>query len=416
MRKLALTIALAVGMTAPAFADIVKCQQGIDKNGSKLQASVIKALTKCEDGYRKAKLANVALATTATSCQTGLDKAINFSNIASAISKTKTGLDKLVPPLGTACTDVELGALGYLSTAQFGDRWARLILLNALRGAFDTQQALIQDFPNILSDLGAAGCALCATLGNTPPCVQTACDVDSANSPFETKVLTAPVGGNISGNTIVSGCEWQNVLPNEIGLIGTANLGLKPVVVLGNTVCNGSFRTLGVVSCAGSTMPKVSFSACQDSDTSDGDECTGDVCQASPAAGTGGACLTYTALPASTQGDAYVLATTRLRISSAVGPDGVACTPDDTYSATPAAIIPTTTGSAQASVLDYNNSNGNTQSEGPVSGAPITGPNACAKARSGTSSGLTLAGAFPGADTVGSPLQDTVTRVSIKCQ
>jgi hypothetical protein len=94
----------------------------------------------------------------------------------------------------------------------------------------------------------------------------------------------------------------------------------------------------------------------------------------------------------------------------------VACTPDDTYSATPAAIIPTTTGSAQASVLDYNNSNGSTQTEGPVSGAPITGPNACAKARSGSSSGLTLAGAFPGADTVGSPLQDTVTRVSIKCQ
>ena len=137
------------------------------------------------------------------------------------------------------------------------------------------------------------------------------------------------------------------------------------------------------------------------------------MCQAAPNASTGGACITYTSLPAAAQGDAYILSTTRLRISSASGPDGVACTPDDTYTATPANVIPTTTGSASASVLDYNNSNGNTQSEGPISGTP--GPS-CAVARSGSSTGLVLVGAFPGADTVGSPLQDTVTRVTIKCQ
>jgi hypothetical protein len=416
MRKLALTIALAVGMTAPAFADIVKCQQGIDKNGSKLQASIIKALTKCEDGYRKAKVANAALGTTATSCQTGLDKALNASNIASAVAKTKTGLDKLVPPLGSACTDTDLSALGYLPTAQFGDRYARLIIMAAMKGAFETQQVLIQDVSNILSELGAAGCALCATLGNQYPCVQTACDVDTANSPFETKVLTAPVGGNLSGNTIVSGCEWPGVTQNEIYLLGTANLGLKPVVVLGNTVCNGGFRTLGVLSCAGSTMPKVSFSGCQDSNLADTNECPPagptTVCQPDPDANTGGACLTYTALPASAQGDAYVLTTSRLRISSANGADGVACTPDDTYTATPANIIPTTTGSASATVLDYNNSNA-PQSEGPIAGT--AGPS-CAVARSGSSTGLVLVGAFPGADTVGSPLQDTVTRVTVRCQ
>jgi hypothetical protein len=88
------------------------------------------------------------------------------------------------------------------------------------------------------------------------------------------------------------------------------------------------------------------------------------------------------------------------------------CTPDDTYTSTPAASIPTTTGTASATVLDYNNMNGNTQSEGPVGGTP--GPS-CAVSRSGSSTGLTLVGAFPGADTVGSPLQDTVTRVTIKC-
>jgi hypothetical protein len=411
MRKLAITMALAVGMTAPAFADIVKCQQGIEKNGTKLQASILKALAKCKDGYRKAVVAATPLGTAGAACQTGLAKAIDFGNPVSAIQKTKGGLDKLTPPLGTACGDPDLAALGYFTTATFGDRWARLILLASLKGAYDTQQVLISDLPNILQELGANGCALCAQLANQPPCVSTVCDVD-ATSGFETRVLATPLTGAISGNTIVAGCEWQNVLPNEIGLLGTPNLGLKPTTVLGNTVCNTSFRTFGVLSCAGSNMPKVTYTACQDSDTSDGDECTGTVCQADPNATTGGACLTYPALPASAPGDAYILSTTRLRISSAVGGDGVACTPDDTYTATPAAVIPTTTGTATASVLDYNNTNGNTQTEGPVSGT--TGPN-CAIARSGSSAGLVLVGAFPGADTVGSPLQDTVTRVTIKC-
>jgi hypothetical protein len=272
---------------------------------------------------------------------------------------------------------------------------------------------LVQDLPNIMTNLGAAGCPICAQLGSAPPCVSTVCDVDPSSS-FETKVLTAPVSGAIAGNTVISGCEWPGVLTNEIGLIATPNLGLKPTTVLGNTVCNGTFRSMGILSCAGSSMPKVSYSACQDSDSTNGDSCAGgDVCQDPPNGTTGGACITYTALPASSQGDAYILSTTRLRVSTANGPDGVACTGDDTYTATPAAVIPTTTGTATASVFDYNNSAGNTQSEGPVTGT--VGPS-CAVSRSGSSTGLVLVGAFPGADTVGSPLQDTVTKVTIKCQ
>jgi hypothetical protein len=416
MRKLALTIALAVCMTAPTFADIVKCQQGIEKNGTKLQASILKALAKCKDGYRKAVVAGAPLATPAGACQLGLDKAVNAGNVASAISKTKTGLEKLVPPLGSACADKDLAALGYPTTNPFGDRWLRLVLMSALKGAYDTQQQLISDLPNILSDLGTNGCALCTQLSNQPPCVSTVCDVDSTpttGSNFETIVLTAPTGGVISGNTVVAGCEWPGITQNEIYLLGGPNIGLKPTVVLGNTVCNTSFRTLGVLSCAGSTMPKVSYTACQDSDTTDSDECTGTICQDPPNGTTGGACITYPALPASTQGDAFILSTTRLRVSTAVGGDGVACTPDDTYIQTPAAVIPTTTGTATATVLDYNNSNGSTQTEGPTSGT--TGPS-CAAARSGSSAGLVLAGAFPGADTSGSPLGDTVTKVRIKCQ
>jgi hypothetical protein len=215
---------------------------------------------------------------------------------------------------------------------------------------------------------------------------------------------------------VIAGCEWQNVLPNEIGLIGTPNLGLRPTTLSpGITICNTTYRAVGIIACAGSSAPKVSYSICQDSNTSDGDECElgmGEICQDDPNTTTGGACVTYTSLPPAAQGDAYILSTTRLRVSTAAGGDGVSCTGDDTYTATPPALIPTTTGSAQASVLDYGNTNGNTQTEGPVAG--VAGPS-CAVSRSGSSTGLSLVGAFPGADTVGSPLGDTVTRVTIAC-
>jgi hypothetical protein len=413
MRKLALTIALAVGLTAPAFADIVKCQQGIEKNGSKLQASILKSLQKCVDSYRKAVASNT-LATAGPVCQAGLAKVIDHGNLISAISKTEGALAKLVPPLGSSCTDGDLSALGYLPEAEFGDRWRRLTLLAALGGAYDQEQQAVSDLPNALQGLGANGCPLCAALSARPPCVATVCDVDVTSS-FETKVLTAPLTGAIAGNTIVSGCEWQDVLPNEIGLIGGSNVGLKSTVVLGNTVCNAGFRTFGILSCAGSTMPKVTYSLCQDSDTTQGTDCTvgpGTICQAKPDATTGGACIDYSG-GAAAQGDAFILSTTRLRTSAGAGPDGVFCTPDDIgVSNTLAAVIPTTTGTASAKVLDYNNTNGDTESEGPLSGT--TGPS-CAVSRSGSSSGLVLVGAFPGADTVGSPLHDTVTKVTIAC-
>lgn len=415
MRKLALTIALAVGLAAPAFADIVKCQQGIEKNGSKLQSSILKAFNKCVDGYRKA-LATNTVATAGTACQGGLSKVIDYGNSISAIKKTEAALAKLVPPLGTSCADADLSALGYLPETPFGDRWRRLLLLSSLGGAYDQQQSAVSDLPNVFQALGNNGCPLCAALSLRPPCVATVCDVDATSS-FETKVFTAPLTGSIAGNTIVEGCEWQNVLPNEIGLIGGSNLGLKPTVVLGNKVCNASFRTEGILACAGSTMPKVDFSICQDSDLANGDQCTG-ACQADPDANTGGACITYT-LGTASQGDAFILSTTRLRTVPIVmgdtnaGPDGVYCTPDDlNVSSTLAAVIPTTTGSATATVLDYNNTIANTQTEGPVVGT--TGPS-CGVSRSGSSAGLVLAGAFPGADTVGSPLGDTVTKISIKC-
>ncbi len=434
MRKVALvvgTLGLAAVMAAaPARADLLKCHQGIEKNGSKLQASILKALTKCKDSYRKAT-SPALVATAATGCQAGLAKVVDATNPISAMAKTRAALHKMSPaatPPG-ACTDQNLSDLGYLSTALFGDRWEALILLSALKGAYETQQVLIGDFPNIMQNLGDAGCATCTAL-STPPCVNTVCTL-AGGSGAETKIGGVPVPVPLAGATVIAGCEWPGVLSNEIGLIGTPNLGFKPSLVLpGIYACNVSFRSVGILACSGSSAPRVDYMTCQDSLIGAGDPSgPNDECDVPPPPGsvatcapdpataptpTGGACATFTPSP-SVEGDTFVLSTTRLRVSTAAGGDGVRCTADDTYSDdTPPSGIPVTTGTATASVLDYNNADGAVQSEGPATGA--VGPN-CANARGGNNTGRTLVGAFPAADVANpaSPLLDTVTKLTLVC-
>lgn len=437
MRKFALAVGVATLVTAgPAWADLTKCQAGIEKNGSKLQAAILKAFTKCADGFRKANGVPATVMTAAASCQGGLTKALDFGNniLLSAMEKTKASLDKLttfIPPASPTCSADDLGRLGHLRSDLFGDRWARLTLLSGLKGAYDTQAALQGDFPNTMIELEKTGaCPLCGDLA-TPPCLTSACVLNTGSPNVETKFASpaaVPLPLTLSGVTITTGCEWQNVLPNEIGFLGNANIGLKPTTIIGNTICNINFRAEGVYSCTGSGAPRVSYTSCQDSMRTDagGDECVAgattcapnpdDLDPTNPA---GGVCTTFTTA-ASAQGDAFVATTTRLRVSQAVGGDGVACTRDDTYTPTAPGIIAVTTGSATASVMDWNNTDGQTESEGPEFG--VLGPS-CASIRSGVSTNFRLAGAFPAADVnnmpytglPGSPLGDTVTKLKLTC-
>jgi hypothetical protein len=427
MRKVSVfigTLGIVAALAAPVRADIVKCQAGIEKNGSKFQAAVLKTLQKCKDSYRKA-LVTSTLPAAGASCQGALFKVIETSNIVSTIEKTKAALDSLVTKL--TCSDLDLQNLGHLPTAlpdgtpAFGNRWSSLVILEALKAAYETQSSLVGDFANVMVDLGNNGCALCTALANTPPCLNNACRVDG--SAAETKVAGSPVAVPLNGFTITGGCQWQNLLSNEIGFVGTINIGLKPTSVLGSEVCNMNYRTEGIYSCAGSSAPRIDYTTCQDSDNTDGpDECPvgpNTVCQPDPAATVAqppyGACATLATGP-SAQGNVFVLSETRLRISSHKGPDNVFCTADDTYNTTPPAQIPITTGTVSASVLDYDNNNNTTVTEGPITGA--AGPS-CATVQGGSSTGLSLVGAFPSADTQGppaNPLLDTVTKLTLTCQ
>lgn len=404
-----------------AHADLAKCQQGIEKNSDKLRASIWKALAKCKDGYQGAVAKGEALNVKAgPGCGAGLDKVLNVANIASAVSKTRLALDGLVTK--NVCTDAELVALGHLPTNPFGDHWSRWLAVAAIKAAYESQLSFVGPTANIFQQLATNGCAICANLGR-PPCQRNSCPLAPgdgvlpiANSEAETKALNGTLTTQvaISGELITEGCEWPGLTNGEIATVGGPGVGINPSSVLGLTVCTLTIRSEGFTNCGPGGIANTNVVACQDSDLSDSNECMGALCLADPDANTGGLCLNFTTSPG-TPGNSVALSTSQLRTVAAgqEGPDGVACTADDTAPPTPPNTIVITTGTATATLLDAGNTNGNNISEGPLTGA--AGPG-CEQLRAGNQAGLTLVGAFPGADTVGSALQDTVSATRLQCQ
>jgi hypothetical protein len=134
----ALTTSLLAG--TPARADIVKCQAGIEKNGSKLAASIWKALGKCKDGYQKAVAKAEALNVKAgPGCQTNLGKVADMSLPTGTLAKTKTALDNLVT-LGT-CTD-QISSVSAICPRHLRDLWSRWVELAAIKSAYEQQVSL----------------------------------------------------------------------------------------------------------------------------------------------------------------------------------------------------------------------------------------------------------------------------------
>jgi hypothetical protein len=404
----------------PARADIVKCQAGIEKNGSKLAASIWKTLGKCKDGYQKAVAKAEALNVKAgPGCNAGLGKVADMSLATGALAKTKAALDTLVT-IGT-CTNEDLLRLGHLPAGIFGDLWSKWVCLAAIKSAYEQQVSLVGLTPQIFIELNANGCPLCARFAR-PPCARASCELGGSTGAKTSIVLlneppNAPQNVPISGELITDGCTFPGLTTNETATVGGPSIGLNPTSVLGTNVCTNTIRSEGFTSCSGgSAMPNVSYVSCQDSDTTDGDECAtflggSPLCLGSPGTNTGGVCTNFTT-SAATTGSSFALATTQLLLPTAAGGDGVFCTADDTVVVTAPTTIPITTGSATTNLLDANDTNGNTKTIGPITGNP--GPS-CAQNQAGNLSGLKLVGAFPAADTVGTALEDTLSTTTLEC-
>jgi hypothetical protein len=408
-------------LAGSAHADLAKCQKGLEKNGDKLRGAIWKALAKCKDGYQSAIAKAEALNVKAgPSCQLGLDKVLNAGNPVSTMAKTKAALDKLTAL--NLCTDQDLLVLGYLPPSVFGDHWARWLMIASLKAAYESQISFVGLTANIFQALNQNGCAICADLGR-PPCLRASCPLLAgdgaaplAASEAEAKVVDTTLTQYvpISGELITEGCQWPGVTNNELATVGGPGNALNPSSVLGNTACSLTIRSQGFTNCGAGGIANANVSVCQDSDLSDGNQCTTGLCLSDPDANTGGTCFNFTTA-AGTPGNSVAMSTTQIRIVSPgqVGPDGVACTADDTAPPTPPNTIVVTTGSAQATLMDAGDVPGPNATSGPFSGA--AGPN-CTQLASGNLTGLVLVGAFPGADTVGSPLGDSITATRLQCQ
>lgn len=414
-------VAAVAALVGTASADLAKCQKGIEKNSDKLRASVWKVLAKCKDGYQSAVAKGEALNVKAgPKCQADLFKTVDAANLVSAVAKSRAKLDKLT--LVGTCTDSDLFTLGHLPTTPFGDHWSRWLAIAAIKAAYEAQTSFVGPTANIFQALETNGCALCARFGR-PPCQRSACALLQGNgaaplaaSEAEAKVLNASVTTyvGLSGALLTEGCQWPGLTDDEIATVSGPAIGIKPSSVLGLTACTITIRSEGFTNCDAGGIQNTDVAACQDSDLTDGNECTGALCLPDPNANTGGVCVDFTTAPG-TPGNSVAMSTSQIRIVSPgqEGPDGVACTADDTAPATPPATIVVTTGTASASLLDAGNVNGSDVSSGPFSGA--AGPG-CAQLQAGNQSGLTLIGAFPGADTVGAALGDSITATRLECQ
>jgi hypothetical protein len=423
----------AVLVAQPAWAALDKCQAAIEKNAGKFQASVLKALVKCVDGYQKNVVkagadptaVTAAIQTSATGCQGGLAKVSDTGNATSAISKTLVALNALTNPAKLTCSDTELLGLGHFPTGVGGDHWARLTLLGAIKEAYATENTEVGIFEKAMIDMAGAAtpCTECAKFA-APPCQTHACVLGGATG-ATTVALGVPISVALSGVQFFDFCEFPGVLTNEIGVLGTSPArNFKPsTITLGMTtinVCSSTLRTTSIVNCGGGSMPSVNITNCQDSSLTDNggaSECPTaglTFCQPNADANTGGACVTFTT-GAPAAGQSVAIATTTIRLSTGNGPDGVPCTPDDPYTGPPApATIPVTSGTATATVLDYDNAIGNDVTAGPVSGSAAP---SCAQLRSSNISSGSLVTAFPSADTAvpPSPLADTVTSLKLAC-
>lgn len=376
--------------TPPVWLDpaLDDCQKGIEGEASKLDKKIFAALKKCKDLYRKAVVAGDPLTDAGADCQTALAKVLTFPDVAgkSSMAKAKLKLDDLTDPAGPKCSDANLIALGHPPVATTGDLWARLVMVQRLKQAVEGQIALVTDTAAIFQELSANGCVLCSSIAAVP-CRRATCTIGggSQNDIFGLGVFA------IAGNISLDACANTDILGPDLGLYAGLKQPLPaPTPAAGTTACLRTTGARGVITGPGTTRPSVDVATCQDHIDGDGDECpallgSGALCatvQSDAVHGgvsNSGACVALST-GAMTAGESFALVAAEFALTcdnvgcggDTRGPDALPCTEDDT-STVYRFSFPITTGDAETSILDGNNTNGNTLSTGvAISGATVS--------------------------------------------
>lgn len=399
-----------------------KCQKGIEGEASKLDKKLFSVLKKCKDAYRKAILKSEPLAIKAApTCANALGKVMTFPDPEgkSALAKTKAKLDKLTFPSRTKCTDENLVALGHLPTAALGDTWARLLMVQRIKAAFENQAAAIADTANIFSELAAAGCTGCSAFA-APPCDRRVC---SGTFDFEVENL----GLSDSVNTLIpmDMCSNSGILGSDMAIVGGQDVHLAAIDFgggTGQTACVYARRIHGMRHGAASIWAAQDVKTCQDHINDDGNECPGICSTPQPdsqhAAINGGVCIDFSSAGSANEGDSVLMANAQLALvcdgvgcaPDTRGPDGIPCTADDTATAInfPVAL---TTSSSQAQIADADNTDGASILSTLDTGTELD-------FTSGPGLDGTLVGSLPGLHVIEnspSPDADDVVRIEVDC-
>jgi hypothetical protein len=411
-----------------------KCQKAIESEAPKFEKKVFGALKKCKDLYRAAVADGDPLTEPASKCDLALTKVLLYPDAEnkSALAKAKIKLDSFSDPEKVKCSDTDLVALGHLPTENFGDLWARLLLVRRIGAAVAGQISAIRDTPDIMSALAAAGCTRCGALA-APPCFEARCGIDPTSTTEFGGINFVPPGGALN----LEVCRNAALLGSDFALFAGPAKTMTPFdLTSGNDgyMCVTAIGGSGYVASSGSALEKIDTATCQDHINGDGNECLAflspevAVC-ASPMADphhvsvtNSGACAAF-AESASAAGDAFLLASFRLSKTcdggancggvDQRGADGLPCTADDTGLVGSTLPIGLTTASATADILDGDNTNGNSISLASTPVGAVFNPNSVS---GGDLAGGALVGAVPGLHTVAaSPPEDSPFEISVVC-
>ena len=448
---------------APAMAQgtaAFKCSGAISKASTGIANFVEKFVTKCTNDYVKRSLFLIgekgkgpdALFKSGELCQ----KFVNDKALAALSSKA---VDT------SACDDGDLAAIGHLPTsATGGPVYAGLVALDALRSGLRAAANTAPDLWAIMEAVGGLSttpCTACETLRNAlfnrqiGPCAGYSCTF-AAGTSVTANTAGGPIVTTVTGGLVADICRYEDALAGAYGLFAGPLRTVRANVGGLIDVCVDSPQSKGYILDGAGTIANVEV--CQDHVIEGGtDECvttgvsTGGFdpseCAATATEGncsttttrfcnedsdcpasetcdlttnpveTGGACARLASV-AGGSGDALIqqtLINTVLSSGTLLGPDGVACTADDT--APPGVPVQNvlTTGTAEGIVYDANRVDGTTIAPAILSGSPFVVSGA-GSLEDGTLD-ATLVGVFPAlsVDLGILGIQDLVTTISLNC-
>lgn len=283
--------------TGHAQAPLDKCEAKLDKAVTKWEAAASKALASCKAAMRKQTVAAAPnYVKAAAACEKALAKLYG-----KAEAKFEAGVDALFA--GGTCDATSLAALGHLVSGGTGmapgvsdqDWLKHWLVWSKYKLAIKDELFVDAHFFDQVATVKTGAGVNCSAGGTTSDpsvtvpnfckleinCRDVACTLTAAST------TTASLGGGaltvlgipVTGSTVFEACRVTDPFPFDLGyyyLVDEPAHTIKPINLLGNTVCVEEVKSEGWCNCTGAaTAIPSSVSLCQDHNANSGATCSG---------------------------------------------------------------------------------------------------------------------------------------------